>query len=664
MSVAFVLFQADAAASLDNGGLFTGEQFRKDEVAQSMMIYDMGVADIDDDGWLDVHTTNHYARPLMLINQRNGRFADKVVDLHLGTDRGQWGAEAGWPSEPPAFEHQGLYVYWDGNDLVIRAHDIAATDPATGFVLMGKKRSTTTFGNAVTEASPVADLIGRVTPALEGTWEFGTRFRVDGDGAMHLKAAPLWDARPSAPVTVHIDGTFPLSRVFVGATRDTPVAPTITLRPDDRHAMAWFDWDGDGRSDVMTVSGGDQGRLHGRLEVGHGSYRLFRQANGRFWPTSAGEDLERFGCSSRDISLVDVNRDGRLDVYQVCGRVLRLENQLFEQSADRAFHEVGAAKGLNLQGEGRTAWLDVDLDGDMDLVWATKRDLWLYRNRDGVFDGQLLGPTGVPTAQIAVDDFDLDGDLDLFLAAPSRSKLLVNDGGTLVLTDPERAGLPTDAICATWVDYDNDGLTDLHVLPGGLFRQAEEGAFQATGLLRADGPMAEAHCSWADFNNDGFPDLMVAQPLKRPKLQVVADNLRKTSIVRSTEDYLGWFPLYKPILWSLTLYANVGGNNGWLDLQLVGRDGNSPAIGSLVRLHTASGVQTHQVGHLDGGQKSVGHYRVYFGLGAKAGPPDVEIQWPDGARQTLAAPGIDELLVVRQDRAAADLAPVRPAHAQ
>ena len=266
--------------------------------------------------------------------------------------------------------------------------------------------------------------------------------------------------------------------------------------------------------------------------------------------------------------------------------------------------------------------------------------------------------------QLAVDDYDRDGDLDVFLAAPGHSKLLANDGGTLVPTDPARTGLPTDAICATWVDYDNDGLTDLHVLPGGLFRQTKEGAFQATGLLRADGPLGEAHCSWADFNNDGFPDLMVAQPLKRPKLQVVADNLRKRSIVRSAEEYWGWFPLYRPVLWSLTLYTNAGGSNRWLDLQLLGRDGNSPAIGSLVRLHTASGVQTHQVGHLDGGQKSVGHYRVYFGLGAEASPPDLEIQWPDGTRQMLAAPGIDEFLVVRQDRAAADLAPAWPGHAQ
>ena len=113
-----------------------------------MMIYDMGVADINDDGWLDVHTTNHHARPLILINQRNGRFADKVLDLHLGTDRGQLGAEAGWPSEPPALEQPGLYIYWDGNELVIRAHDVAATGPATGFVLMAKKRSVTTLGNA------------------------------------------------------------------------------------------------------------------------------------------------------------------------------------------------------------------------------------------------------------------------------------------------------------------------------------------------------------------------------------------------------------------------------------------------------------------------------------------------------------------------------------
>jgi len=133
-------------------------------------------------------------------------------------------------------------------------------------------------------------------------------------------------------------------------------------------------------------------------------------------------------------------------------------------------------------------WIDVDGDGDQDLLVASgsvecDADDPLLRDRLYLNDGDggfMAAPGRMPehadsTGAAAAADWDGDGDLDLFLGGrvvPGRfpqtpeSHLLRNDGGTFVDATEElapglaRIGMVT---CALFSDADDDGIPDLFV---------------------------------------------------------------------------------------------------------------------------------------------------------------------------------------------------------
>ena len=641
-------FFCGSASAADSPTLTTGDQFERLPLPRVLKPYALGVADVDDDGWLDIFTTNHWARPLVLVNDRKGGFVDRVLELNLGTDQRHWSADPTLSEDGPPLGQPGVYLYWQGTELVVRAHQLPETMPVSGVVLMKDPYPVVVIGRARAEAGKVADLLAENAPDLRGDWRSAIAFTVQGDDVVRFGSTPWWAPSLTAPVTVLIGAGLPLDLLFVGDRAVSPEGRTVRLSPDDRHAMAWFDWDGDGQTDVLAVNGAEQGRTDGKMQRGRGGYRLLRRQGERFQQVDTGDDLELFGCSSRDTSLVDVNGDGRLDLYQVCGRVNKRPNQLFEQDGSGHFHESAARYGLDLPGEGRIAWLDVDGDGDLDLVWAPRSGITLYRNDGGRFTSEIIVAEDRQVAQLATGDFDHDGDIDLFAGSARGSRLFVNRDGRLVAQDPASIGLPKQALCATWVDFDNDGRLDLHVLPGGLYAQNADGSFSALGILAIDELPERPFCRWADFDNDGFPDLAVSIQEPAGLLAEANDWVGSQGIVRSLQTYFDRYPFVRRGVSDLSVYRNRGNGNDWLQLRLVGPAGNEPAIGARVRLTTGGRTTTLQVGHLNGGLESYGNYRVYFGLGPDAAVPSVDIDWPDGTHQTLDQVSKNQLLNVRQ----------------
>jgi hypothetical protein len=626
-------------------------------IAETMYLYDVGVADLNNDAWLDIFTNNHQVRPMILINQQGNMFKDHTLALNLGNAMHHAESEPSLDRWQPKLDRPGLYIYWHLGDLVVRTHRLSESGSVQGVLLVRSSEKPASNGPVVVTEGPVDEAIALQFPKemLVDT-EKAITFVATGDATLVVRSF-----RGYYSPRIKIKQTLPLDDIFIGVGRKSPASYTFRLASRDRHAMAWFDVDGDAAIDVVAADGGQGGRRVGRVGRGSGSFKVLLQRDGRFEETLRYRELSSYGCSSRQVSLADYDADHDLDMYFVCG-LLEGVDQLFERTASGAYEEVSAASGLDIVGGGLATWLDVDGDGDLDLFRTADNKAWLWRNLSGHFGAELIGALTGRAMQLSKADYDGDGDTDIYLAAETRSTLLIGERGSLEIADPERIGLPREAVCGNWVDHNNDGLQDLHVLPGGIFEQRSGGRFYSTDLLSSADPPNSAHCIWFDSNNDGYRDLVVAVPKKATLLERLRTGIGRWigtdwQVWISENPYLYFFqwitmghPFFRPEIWELTLYRAVGGDRHWLEVGLTGSKENPPAIGASVRLRTALATQVQAVGHAEGSLRSSGHYRVYFGLGDDAQIGSVQVAWPDGSLQEVDGVTSDRLLTIQRER--------------
>ena len=557
----------------------------------------------------------------------------------------------------PEIAAPGLYLYWKGrnNDsqftLMIRAHRLGEIGRVGGslrtYSSIHRYEST---GFVVEPPSPA--------PGPDGTLpETLMRFAADGDGTLEIEIGS-----PGVPINLALDSSFPLASVFVGERKVSPRKHTFAFTFQDRHGVAWLDYNGDGRLDAFITRGAVGGTLR-RLppsvqRIVHDEL-LVSDRDGRYRDVAAAVGLDKRGCSGRKVSWVDFDNDGAMDVFVNCmdrGNVAgKYPKQLYRQLVDGRFVDVAGDVGLDLPDSEIVdfVWFDADGDGWPDLFTSEATGFYLHRNREGKsFTREFIGRGKFARAdrpqlkgtsdeywfvdgKLVVADFDGNGSLDVFSSSKEGNALLVNDGtGHFAIVDPATKGLPGQSATASWVDFDNDGRLDLYALPQGLYRQRPDHTFEATGLLALPSrKYMAAIANWADLDNDGRRDLVLA------RLENFAFWSWWEKLYKSSEDRFTW---------KLEAFRNQVGGNHWLEAKLVGKPGNPQAIGARVVVETEDGRQTQVVGLNDGAYYSQGHYRLYFGLGPHARAQVVRIYWPDGETQELKDVPADRLLVVAQ----------------
>jgi Flp pilus assembly protein TadD len=192
----------------------------------------------------------------------------------------------------------------------------------------------------------------------------------------------------------------------------------------------------------------------------------------------------------------DYDNDGLVDLF-----VLRYAvSSLYHNDGGGRFSDVTGAAGIPAYPflPGAAAFVDVDHDGDLDLVIAGLADI--AASRPGAADRALTFP----------------GDF-----APAPLRLLRNNGnGTFTdATAEARLHVATHAIAVVPTDFDNGRDVDLLVVsrdePPTLLQNLRDGTFRdvATGVglaaaVAGAGPIAAV--TVADVNKDDFPDFFFA----------------------------------------------------------------------------------------------------------------------------------------------------------
>ena len=245
------------------------------------------------------------------------------------------------------------------------------------------------------------------------------------------------------------------------------------------------------------------------------------------------------GC----VTLADIDNDGDLDLFDASAA----RQRLFRNDGQGTWTDVTLASGLVAPGDavpiGCVAG-DYDNDGRTDLFVLRSGVSSLYHNDGGGRFSDVTSSAGIakypflPGAAAFVD-VDHDGDLDLVIAgladvaasvpraaeraltfpgefAPAPIRLLRNNGnGTFTDTTANaRLNIATHAIAIVPTDFDNRRDIDLLVVNRGgpplLFQNMRDGTFRdvaaATGLAAAVGEEDLTAVTAADVNKDDFPD--------------------------------------------------------------------------------------------------------------------------------------------------------------
>ena len=218
---------------------------------QNYSLFDLGVVDLEGDGFLDIFTSNHNARQSLLINKGDGTFEDRLSVLNLDQDRHFPGLNNS--ARAPDVDGPGLFVYFRNGSLCLEAFKAAALGPIAGklqFMLPISIEHNSGFTTRMKEIPGPADVDGAIV-----------EFVVESDGILEIKSHPL-----VGPISLSFDPQCDLRQVRTGQQRIRPAKHSFTLNLGDRHGMAWADVAGDADTDVFIVNGGLTG-LIGKLPM-------------------------------------------------------------------------------------------------------------------------------------------------------------------------------------------------------------------------------------------------------------------------------------------------------------------------------------------------------------------------------------------------------------
>ena len=256
-------------------------------------------------------------------------------------------------------------------------------------------------------------------------------------------------------------------------------------------------------------------------------------------------------------AIIDIDGDGIEEVF-LGGGIDQAD--AFYKFENGAFTDITAQTGWTKQTPDKTFGsiaLDLDNDGDTDLLIARQSGVWRYDNDNGKFSGLKLDlefdPKSVPLS-IAVSDLNRDGLFDMYVAGYIARKhvkgetifnevyggvsaLYINKGNNQFQNISKESGMyyQHNTFQGIFIDVDGDGLEDLVVAHdtgtvktwknlGGL--KFEDMANPTTDYFSY--PMGIAV---SDYDNDGDPDFYFSNVGSTTPDFIVRGDLRKEQVL-------------------------------------------------------------------------------------------------------------------------------------
>jgi enediyne biosynthesis protein E4 len=360
-------------------------------------------------------------------------------------------------------------------------------------------------------------------------------------------------------------------------------------------SAVWFDYDNDGRLDLFVgrfvdfskelnkpCGIHDDGRRHyciPKIYTPMPSWLFHNNGDGTFTDVSKESGIAKSLGKVWGAVGTDINNDGLMDLWVSNDTV---SNFLFVNRGNGKFEEIATTAGVAFSDGGRARSgmgvdaADFDGDGWNDLfVSNLDREMFsIYKNNhDETFDDMAL-PMGIGRATkfmsgwgLKFFDYDNDGLLDLFLANGNPDDLIEDvTNGQVTYREPMML-------------FHNNGKIFQNI-------SAESGPVFAK-------PISARGMAVGDFNNDGALDVLVS----------VNDGA--------------------PVL----LKNNVGAQNNWVGINLVGKKSNPDAIGAHITYH-AGDLRASRLKTGGGSYLSSHDPRVILGIGQRPKIDWVEIKWP------------------------------------
>ncbi len=558
----------------------------------------------------------------------------------------------------------------EGRELLARAQTLRSTGYSTtygtGYLEQGR------YAEALASTGAEADLVDETIPVAGFS---AATITVSGP-----PKAPAPDGNPPAAQAIPT----PFGRRFSATDLSSSAATALAAALGG--GVTLIDVEPDGDLDLMAA-------------LPNGQRLLTNDGRGGWTDITSTAGLEAAPLNSTPIGVVagDYDNDGRIDLFVMRYGV----SSIYRNQGDGRFADVTQKTGLTPYPHlpGAAAWVDVDHDGDVDLVIAGLADLVATRQRaagsallfpqefspaplrlwrnngDGTFaDATAAAKLEVAARAVAIvpTDFDNRRDIDLLIANAGGAPLLLQNlrDGTFQDVAVETGlaaavGSDTGLEAVTAGDVNKDDFPDFFLAraSGGTFALSDgRGRFTAAA---APGPLTGAGAAQLlDYDNDGLLDIMVwasgtpriFRNLGRRWMEVSARALiasadaippaspRAVAVADLTGD--GTTDFITAADGTLALWRNSGDpSRRSQTVRLAGRVSNRPGAGSKVQLRAGSLIGRVEV---SAATPPVAPTDIIFGLGSRPAADAVRVLWPSGILQAETLPANPGRLLVEE----------------